>query len=125
MSNTVYMTREEFDNSIIAYIGGDEPYENSGYIAFTKDNVYYLTGFSHCSCYGTFTAICGGGYSHNDNINYINYFWKGSLIELINLAKNSLDPYLPTRTIESQDFDSQQLLELYRQIIEKYSEYND
>jgi hypothetical protein len=91
----------------------DEDYSESGWVAFTIDyTTFYLARYSHCSCFGTWTALAddgGGTLSAN---------WSGTRDELIRMATESLDPDMPTRQSNAEDYDHDHLVKVYAQIIE-------
>ncbi len=103
----------------------DNDYQESGWICFCDANlpkskaVYYLANYSHCSCYGTWTALAGGDYSSSTPADArISASWSGSLAQLIHLAKNNLCPLMPGRVINPDDSDYDHLVAVYARILE-------
>lgn len=112
-------TRDKFKQCIIAQGDSNEMYENSGYVAVVDGKFAAIARFGHCSCYGTWTSICGGGITSGGcDTGEPVWDWKGTVAQLVKLAKVKADFNLPGRTVNDDDCDSQYLLETYRQIVE-------
>lgn len=111
-------TRDKFQKCIIAQGDSDDQYENSGYVAVVDGNFAALARFGHCSCFGTWTAVIGGGITGGCDLGSPEWDWKGTVAQLVKLAKNKADFNLPGRTVNDTDCDAQYLLETYRQILE-------
>lgn len=117
------MTGEEFINSIIAQ-DDDNDYEESGYVACVVDRngerFGLLAYYSHCSCYGTWEDLCGGGisdYYAREELKYPRWTWVGTVLELIDMARRKADPVLPQRTISEDDYNADHLLRVYEGIM--------
>lgn len=117
------MTRDEYVNSLIAQAdtGGYDP---NGWIAGIHNGIAFIDSFGHCSCYDTWTAVNGGGIS--DYFEAANYtpLWTGSVKELIDMAVDRLDPAMPSRVSNPDDYNYHELISLYYQIL-KYSHYKE
>lgn len=118
------VTGKEFKESIIAQ-DDDGDYRESGYVAcvFKRGDERFacLFHYSHCSCYDTWASICGGGISNYPEENEIMepaWDWLGSVEELVEKAKNDMDPTLGWRKNDDRDDDVDHLREAYRQILE-------
>lgn len=109
--------RDEYASSVIAQAdsGGYDP---SGYVAVVKDGQAALSSFGHCSCYGTWEALCGGGISDYFQEGQPDWDWTGTVDELVAMAREGLDPDLPQRKIGASDYNSGYLTDVYRQILE-------
>jgi len=112
-----HWTKDEFEEFTIAQ-ADDEDYQESGYVAAVRDGVAYLSSYSHCSCYGTFDALCGGGISDwFDEEGDPQWDWTGSVDELVAMAKRCADPSMPEREATSGDCDYDHLQDVYNQIL--------
>ena len=112
------LTKEEFENSIIAQ-DDDEDYSESGYVACVfPDGQAALGHYGHCSCYGTFEDLCGGGISDYFSEGDASFTWLGTVVELVALAERKGDPGLPNRAANTKDYDYDHLMSLYEQILE-------
>lgn len=112
-------TYNKYTASIIAQSdsGGYDP---SGYVAVVDGEDAALSSFSHCSCFGTWESLTGGGISssHYSGEYEPNWDWVGTVDELVHMAKNELDPSFPERKIDSSDYHSSYLMNVYQQILE-------
>ena len=86
----------------------DNDYEESGYVVVHDlvTDEYALGNYAHCSCYGTWEALSG-------------WNWIGTKKDLIKLAKNRLDPDMPEREANPEDYDYDHLVEVYKQVLNK------
>ena len=116
------ITEEIFHDSIIAQDDCVD-YSEQGWVAVIIAGVAYLTDYSHCSCYGTWTSIGAGDYS-SEEVNSLPsnwYKWSGTVDELIDMAKRNADPAIPERSIQDDDSKcycgKDHLKEVYKQII--------
>lgn len=114
-----HMTSEEFGKSIIAQ-DDDNDYSESGWVAGILDGVAYLAHYSHCSCYGTFEDLCGGGISDSFSSGTIRVNWEGTPAELVAMAQRKADPDMPERIITEEDYDGDHLLKVYAQVLAKH-----
>lgn len=91
----------------------DEDDDESGYIVVYDPNVnkYAISRYSHCSCYGTWSALGGDGHSWD---------WVGNLRSLLKLARNKLDFNMPERKADPDDYDYSHLIYVYEQVLEWY-----
>lgn len=108
------MTKEQFYESIIAQ-DDDCDYSESGYVAGVFQDVAYIARYSHCSCYCTFSVI-------GDDV--ANFDWRGSVDELIEMAKRKADPAIPERTADPEDYDYDHLISVYRDILSHFGVVN-
>jgi hypothetical protein len=95
-------------------------YEESGWIAVVKDNEAALGHYSHCSCYGTWSSLCGGGVNDSGNEGP-NWSWIGTPSELLEMAIAKEDPGLKGRTASIEDYDYDHLMDVYDQIKKHYN----
>jgi len=112
-----FNTDEEFRAAIIAQAdsGGYDP---GGYVAVVRGQEAALANFSHCSCYGTWTAINGGGIlSSGSTSGPQSWSWTGTRRQLVALAKKKGDPHLKRREADPKDFDYGHLLAVYSKIL--------
>ena len=95
-----------YDNEIAR--GDDEAgyYENMGWVACREGDRVQFFEFSHCSCYGTFTDV-------GDDAD-----WEGTLSEARTMAERRLDPDMPDREADPEDFDHKFLVKMYRELLE-------
>jgi hypothetical protein len=107
--------REKFQACIIAQ-DDDNDYDESGYVAVVDGDFAAISRYGHCSCYGTWTAICGGGVCSDGGTP--NWDWTGTVLELIDMAERCADPALPARTADPKDYDYDHLVNVYTQIKE-------
>lgn len=104
------MTRDQFNAGIIAQ-HADNTYDPSGFVAVVVDGVAYLSRYSHCSCYGTVTALAG---ESGDLV----FNWQGTPEELVAMARRMADPDMPEREASPEDFDYDHLVKVYHQVIQ-------
>jgi hypothetical protein len=112
-----HMTRDEFEAAIIAQ-DDDKDYSESGWVAWVIGDKAYLGRYSHCSCFDTFDALCGGGISDHFDEGAVICDWHGTVAELIDLAIRRADPAFPTRAANERDYDWDHLLAVYSQVLE-------
>ena len=128
MGNVLRMTPKQMSEWTIAQ-KDDEDYQESGYIALKiSDEECYLSNYSHCSCYGTFTCLAGGGiseYYEQDQVAELQFIWKGTWQELVAMAKRKADPHVPTLTAREADYDYTHLMDVYGQILSLAGEEAD
>lgn len=94
-----------------------EQYSGSGYVLakmFGEDQ-YVLADVSHCSCRETWLY-----YSENEEneLDGATEVWIGTWQELRALAERQGDPTIPDRVIEGDDYDAQDLLAIYAEVLE-------
>ncbi len=109
------MKYREWEEQIEPYIiaqDDDRDYDESGYVVVVRDGRAALTGYSHCSCYGTASAI--------DDANLTKWLWSGTEDELKRMALGILDPAMPEREADSKDYDYDHLLAVYDQVLAHY-----
>ena len=102
-----FADKYEMEKYVIAQ-DDDCDYEESGYVAVVKDGVAGITSYSHCSCYGTWSAIGNG----------TNWSWIGTVKQLKGLAKRKGCITIPSREADPNDHDYDHLMEVYKQINE-------
>lgn len=98
----------------------DNDYQESGWICFECQGVYYLARYSHCSCYGTWTDLVGGGINDDGKYGEVRSDWSGSLTDLLNMAENQYDPHFPGRIIDPEDYDYDHLQAVYQEILNRF-----
>lgn len=118
MSTKLKMSRDDFSKSIVAQ-KDDEDYSESGYVAFIFEGVAYLASYSHCSCFGTYDALCGGVEGDYIENGELNVEWSGSIKQLLKLAENDADPTFPDRKNSNDDHDVCHLRDVYEQLLQK------
>ena len=100
------------NSNLFTVVAQDDDYEGiehcseSGYVV-VKDNTtneYAIGRYSHCSCYGTWSAM--GCWS-----------WVGTREELLKMATNRLDPDMPEREADPEDYDYDHLVSVYQQVL--------
>lgn len=111
MEDLQFKDSEEFRNSIIAQ-DDDCDYSESGWVAVVKGKVAGLAKYSHCSCFGTWTAMTTIGKGN------IVWDWIGSVKNLIKMARVNGDPHIIGRTANSEDYDYDHLQEVYKRVLE-------
>lgn len=97
----------------------DQDYDESGYICLVRDKTAYIGRYSHCSCYGTWTSLTGGGVSQA-GVSQPCWSWIGTVPELKKLVKGKLDPCFPDRVANPEDYDYDHLMNLYKQLEEYF-----
>lgn len=109
--------RDQYAKSVIAQCdsGGYDP---SGWVAVydPTTKLYALASFGHCSCYGTWEALCGGGIGDYFTTGDPKWNWEGTKRQLIKMIIGNLDPDMPTREISPKDYDSEYLTALYAEL---------
>lgn len=58
--------------------------------------------------------------SGDSDVDNLNYSWSGNREALFNLVLNNLDPDMPERKSNVEDYDYDHLQDVYRQIKQKY-----
>lgn len=115
----INISKLDFINNIIAQSDNDD-WQESGWVCWKHNDTYYLSRYSHCSCYGTYEALSDNdsGYSCFDisHISNLSYSWSGTREELLNMAQNKLDPDMSGREALPEDYDYQHLMNVYSQI---------
>lgn len=90
----------------------DNDYSESGYFIVKVNDNYGLYRYSHCSCFGTWEAFS------NNNLSFT---WVGTKEDLLYIAKNNMDPSMPDRKADPEDYDYDHLSVVYAEVI-KYLE---
>lgn len=116
-------TKEELDRFFVheeeQYSGC---YERSGWRLYKIDKLYYITYFSHCSCYDTWEEITiseciSGKDDYRPSYKYrLAYLWKGDAKQTLEFARNRLDPHIHDREISSRDSGFESLYKMYKWI---------
>lgn len=91
-------------------------YDNSGYLLLQEGDQFCIGSISHCSCTGTWP------YDEEDNGGPgggLTLGWEGSLEELRTLVEGNLDPDMPERQANKDDYQYNYLMYLYQQIREE------
>lgn len=101
-----YTDASQLRNHVIAQ-DDDNDYSESGWVAVVVDGMAALARYSHCSCYSTWDTL---------DSNLRKWDWFGTPDQIVELAKNDMDPYLPERQSDKKDYDH--LRSVYDQIIE-------
>lgn len=109
-----FSRREDFEKAIIAQ-DDDNDYQESGYVVVRVGNWCALSDYGHCSCFGTWTDLNGCG---SDGIRWC---WMGTYEELLELARNGMDPALPQRKADPADSDYDHLMAVYGQVLSSYN----
>ncbi len=113
------LTGAEFEKAIIAQ-DDDNDYQERGYVAGVLDKggarFAFLGSYGHCSCYGTWADLCGGGisdYFEPNEVKLPKFTWVGSVAELVRMAVGELDPCLTGRKVAAEDSDADHLRAVY------------
>ena len=110
------LTKREYNNFCVAR-SDSQDYDMSGYAAIVVDeNKAALVHIGHCSCYGTFDAYN----EESTELSGGTVAWQGTLQELLSLANRKADPEMEGRILVEADYDSNYLLGVYKQLLEKY-----
>lgn len=134
----VEMTGREFRSRTVAS-RDDNDYSETGWVAVVVTRggrEYGLLGcYGHCSCYGTWESLCGGGISDRydpDEVKTPSFDWVGSYAGLVSLAERGVDP-TTGRPIVSEEEDgeppvegpatprAEYLREVYREILNHHT----
>lgn len=110
------ITRQEFEGGVIAQ-HDDNDYSESGWVCFQIDGKFHLARYSHCSCFGTFESLCGGGISDSFSEGTPSVEWSGTRAELISLAERKMDPAMPERQAVEGDCDYGHLVAVYADVL--------
>jgi len=120
------ITHENFGDCIVAQ-DDDNYYEESGWVAVVDGDDAYLANYSHCSCFGTWTALRGESYNYDSALDRSNlpanwYVWAGTRKELIEMAKRKADPAVPDREscTDDCDYDYDHLMKVYEDILKNH-----
>lgn len=114
--------RDKFEAHIIAQ-DDDCDYQESGWVAVRVGSWAAIARYSHCSCYGTWTSLTGGGISDSEGPDDPAWNWQGSPEELIKMAENCMDPSISDRKASPEDYDYDHLCNVYKQILDWSVEY--
>lgn len=111
------LTESEFRAAVVGQ-DDDADYSESGWVACVfPDGTAAIGSYSHCSCYGTHEALCGGdvgdGYPDGENCEFE---WSGAAEELVAMAMRIADPIIPDREADPEDYDYDHLVEMYAQV---------
>lgn len=107
-----------FEQSVIAQ-DDDNDYSESGYVAVRVGDKCAIARYSHCSCYGTWASITGGGIADDEGPNEPAWDWQGTYAELLDMARRVADPVMPGREAAKDDYDYDHLVAMYGQILKK------
>ncbi len=113
------ITRKQFESAIIAQ-DDDNDYSESGWLAVIIGGDAALAKYGHCSCYGTWESLNGGGISDHfegEELRSPAWDWSGTPDDLVTLAKLNGDPFIPGRTSDPNDIDADHLAKVYAQIV--------
>lgn len=98
-----------------------DSYSACGWALTKAGDTYYLSPYSHCSCYGTWDEITSPVYPDNEykaQVKYqVRYIWGGDFEELVEMASKKLDPHLPDRQISVGDYDFDYIYNMYKWIL--------
>lgn len=109
---------EQLRECVIAQ-ADDNDYSESGYVICRIGDAAAVYHYSHCSCYGTWTCLSGGGISDDAIPTAVPVpEWHGSWSDLVRMAKEGECLEIPGRRINPEDYDADHLLACYRQIVE-------
>lgn len=111
------MTREDFRKMIIAQ-DDDNDYSESGWVALVNGRQAALATYGHCSCYSTFTSLCGGGISDTYKSGKPRLTWRGTPAELVRMAARRADPAMPDRDADPKDYNYDHLVNVYDAVLE-------
>jgi uncharacterized protein (TIGR02996 family) len=114
------MTGKQFSAGIVGQ-DDDNDYDESGWVAVVVGDRAYLGHYGHCSCYGTWESLCGGGvsdYFQENEEMQPTWDWVGTPDELVEMARRLADPALPSRTAMEADRDYDHLCMMYKQVVE-------
>jgi uncharacterized protein (TIGR02996 family) len=106
-----------FQKSIVAQ-DDDNDYDESGYVVVRVGDWCAMARYSHCSCYGTWASITGGGISDSEGPNHPCWDWQGTWEKLLDMANRKADPAMPDRGADPSDYDYDHLCNVYQQILE-------
>lgn len=120
------INRKLFEQNTIAQ-HDDQDYSESGYAMVKVDEDHFcLFRYSHCSCYETWEALSGySDYEAYDETvevqnRQVTPDWEGTTEEMLALVNGNFDPAMPSRVANPDDYDYDHLMEVYKQIKEKY-----
>lgn len=107
------ITKEQADKFRQCIVAQDDDcdYSESGWVAVVDGDWAALSRYGHCSCYDTWSDMTSDGTC--DPI----WDWEGTADGLIELAKYKLDPAIPQRVSQPDDYDYDHLMNVYDQIL--------
>lgn len=113
----VFPTIAELGQCVVAQ-DDDCGYSESGYIVCRIGDTAYVYHYSHCSCYGTWEYLSGGGVgSHEDPNARPIPDWHGSWADLVAKARAGECLEFDGRKLSGSDYDFDHLSECYKQIL--------
>jgi uncharacterized protein (TIGR02996 family) len=113
------MTRNQFAAGIVAQ-DDDNDYQESGWVAVVVHELAMLGMYSHCSCYDTWSDLCGGGisdYYEDDELKRPAWKWVGTVEDMVAMAQRKADPSMPGRESSPDDYDHDHLMRVYDGVI--------
>lgn len=113
----MHITNDAFRAAVIAQ-DDDKDYDEFGWVACVFPNGQAAIGqYGHCSCYGTFEALCAGGIGDYFEAGNAVFTWVGTVSELVAMARRKADPAIPHRESIPEDYDHDHLIAVYEQVI--------
>jgi hypothetical protein len=111
-------SKQDFEASIIAQDNKGD-HDDSGYVVCFKDGLVGIANYSHCSCYGTWTAVRDGGCRQGSGCDQgePSFGWVGPVVDFLRMANNGEDPGMPGRHADPKDCDYTYLMAVYQQSI--------
>lgn len=106
----------KFSDSIIAQ-DDDEDYSESGYVVVRIGDWCAIARYGHCSCFGTWASITGGGISDSEGDTDPQWDWQGTHAQLLDMARRTADPSMPERAADPEDSDYDHLQKVYQQVL--------
>lgn len=106
--------KDRFDSCIIGQ-DDDYDYSESGYVVVVDGDWGAIANYGHCSCYGTWAAITGGGISDTQGPDEPHWDWTGTVEQLRVMVTEVRDPRHPERFASEDDCDFDHLKAAYAQ----------
>jgi hypothetical protein len=115
------LSKGDHDKFLAAIIAqhDDEDYQESGYVIVNIGDWYALSRYGHCSCFGTWADLTGGGISDDEGPDDPRWDWQGTREQLLDMATRRADPAMPDRNADPKDYDYDHLVNVYDQILAK------
>lgn len=117
------LSYNEFKKNVIAQDDDDDPFGESGYLVVKKDEIYSFFKYSHCSCYDTWEDITQKSVLFKEDkkepwnsLYTFSPLWVGNREELSKMVQDRIDPNIPDRKSEPEDFDYDHLMKVYDQL---------
>jgi hypothetical protein len=111
--------RDLYQASIVAKSDDGDDWSASGYVIVEIGDWTAISFYSHCSCYGTWESLVGGG-PCTDGKNDPAWDWQGTPEQMYDMDRRHADPNMPERVADDKDYNYGLLVDAYDQYGKHY-----